>query len=91
MKAFCAELDDLEQEVSVLKHYWDRMRIPQLSLVLARDIKSLQLLSLESSIRHMRRYIRTWDPTYLEYTREYEKQAISFEQSFYEALGKMWD
>jgi len=86
VKAFCAELDDLELEVSVLKHYWDQMRIPQRSLVLARDIKSLQLLSLESSLQHRRRYIRTWDPTYLEYTREYDRQAISFEQGFYEAL-----
>jgi len=91
VKAFCAELDDIEREVSVLKHYWDQMRIPKRSLVLARDIKALQLLSLESSLQHRRRYIRTWDPTYLEYTREYDRQAISFEQGFYDALGKMWD
>ena len=54
-------------------------------------VAKLQLLSLESSIRHKRRYIRTCDPTYREYTREYARQVMSFEQSFYEALGKMWD
>ena len=86
IKTLCMELDDLEHEVSVVKNYWDKMRIPEQSLVLARDIKSLQLLSLESSIQHRRRYIRTWDPTYREYSEEYARQARSFDQSFYDAL-----
>ena len=88
VKAFCGDLDDLEREVSRVKHYWDQMRMPQLSLVLARDIKSLQLMSLQSCIEHMRRYVKTWDPTYREYAKEYARQAMSFDQSFYDALHR---
>lgn len=86
VKAFCVELDDLGREVSVVKQYWDQMRIPRRSLVLARDVKYVQLLSLESSIFHMQRYIRTWDPANREYAEEYARQARSFKQSFYDAL-----
>ena len=89
VKDFCAELDDLDREISIVKRYWDQMRIPQRSFVLARDIKFLQLLSLKSSLQHRRRYIRTWDPTYREYAREYAGRAMSFDQSFYDALHQV--
>jgi len=86
VKALSARLDDLERQASTLKDYWRGARIPEKTLVIARDVKYLQLLSLRSSIRQCRRYLKTWDPTCREYALEYYRQVAQFEADFYEAL-----
>lgn len=86
VKILVAELDNLEREITTLRTYWGRARIPEDSLVSARDIKSLQLLGMRSSVQQMSRYVKTWDPTYREYAKELIKQVQSFEISFHDAL-----
>jgi len=79
-------LETLEEQVSLLKELWSRARIPEHELVMARDIKYLQLLSLRSSIRQCRRYLETRDPTCREYALELYGQISRFDGSFYDAL-----
>lgn len=86
VKACQAQLEDLEDGISRLISRWDHSRIPERSLVQAREIKSLELLCLKSSVQQARRYLRTWDPTYREYAREQYRQALSFEGIFSESI-----
>lgn len=87
VKELSSELDNLARRIEVLRGYWERMLIPSRSLVLSRDIKFVQLLSVSSTVFHMQRYLKTWDPTYREYALEYAKQARTFEKSFYNRFG----
>jgi len=86
VKALSARLDDLEEQVLTIRDCWSRARIPEKAMMLARDVKYLHLMSLRSSIRQCRRYIKTWDPTCREYALEHNEQAELFEKGFHNAL-----
>ena len=86
VKSFYKELDDLEEKTGMLRDSWDHARIPDISFVISRDIKNLQLLCMDSSIRQRRRFVKKWDPTFKEYAIEHARQARQFEESFMESF-----
>ncbi|HNY63964.1 MAG TPA: hypothetical protein PKM41_00915 [Deltaproteobacteria bacterium] len=77
-----------EEKAAGLMSAWREMKLPDFGLLRARDVKTLQLLSLESSISQAYRYVRTGDPSYYEYAEAHLIQYIAFMDTFTEALGK---
>lgn len=82
------ELQSRDKALENLKSAWSELTLPEYSLLLARDIKTLQLVSLEASAEQALNYVKSGDPTNLEYAREHLKQAESFQESFREALPR---
>lgn len=85
-KAFISDLKALEGSLVELINAWKQSRIPDFSLLLVRDIKLLQLSSLEASIEKTVKYAGSQDPTYREYAKAHMAQYSSFEESFKERL-----
>jgi len=77
-----------EEKAAGLMSAWREMKLPDFDLLRARDVKTLQLLSLESSISQALRYVRTGDPSYYEYAEAHLIQYVAFMDAFTEALGK---
>lgn len=85
-KTFIADLRKLEDSLDELREMWKKMTLPDFSLLYMRNIKILQLMSLETSIEHTIRYAETGDPTYREYAKVQMDQVRSFDESFKTAL-----
>lgn len=85
-KAIRKSLEGLKGDTARLMEAWRQIMLPDFSLLLMRDIKKLELLSLESSIEQSLKYVGTGDPTCREYAKAYMSQALSFEKSFRENL-----
>ncbi len=85
-KAFTSGLEALGRSLDELKSSWEQTMIPDFPLLLMRDIKLLQLSSLEASIEMTVRYAETEDPTYREYAKAFMAQYGSFEESFRQRL-----
>ncbi len=80
------EFQSRDKALEDLKSSWRELRLPEYSLLLTRDIKILQLVSLEASAEQALNYAESGDPTNLEYAREHLRQAEAFQESFREAL-----
>jgi hypothetical protein len=85
-KAFRAGLKAQKEKVVALLGDWRDMKLPEMSLIKMRDIKSLQLLSLEASLDQALKYVDKNDPTYFEYAKANLAQYATFESNFREAL-----
>lgn len=85
-KAFTSDLKTLERSLVELMSAWKKTRLPDFSLLIGRDIKLLQLSSLEASIEKTIKYVESDDPTYREYAKAHMAQYSSFEESFREKL-----
>ncbi len=82
------ELRSRDKAMENLKIAWNELRLPEYSLLLMRDIKILQIVSLEASVEQALNYVESGDPTNLAYAREHLRQAKSFQESFLEALPR---
>jgi len=80
------EFRSRDKALEDLKVAWNELRLPEYSLLLMRDIKLLQLVSLDASAEQALNYVESDDPTTLAYAREHLRQAKSFQESFLEAL-----
>ena len=85
-KALRPVLASRRQAVAGLKAAWRDLELPDHALLLTRDIKMLQLMSLEASVEHAMRYANSADPTSREYAWEHLRQVFSFQESFRDAL-----
>ena len=59
------------------------------SLVHLGEIKTLQMITWVQSLEERRKYFKTSDPTYRDYTLEHMKQAGAFQESFMRELRKV--
>lgn len=80
------EFRSRDKALEDLKATWNELRLPDYSLLMMRDIKILQIVSLEASVEQALNYVESGDPTNLAYAREHLRQAKSFQESFLEAL-----
>lgn len=85
-KALKREFRSRDKALEDLKSAWNELRLPEYSLLLMRDIKMLQIVSLEASAEQALNYVKSGDPTNREYAREHLRQAESFQESFLDAL-----
>lgn len=85
-KSLLSGLMSRARAVEDLRAAWSRLRLPDYSLLLARDIKMLQLMSLDASVEQALAYAESGDPTNREYAWEHLRQAVAFQESFREAL-----
>lgn len=85
-KATEKTLEGLAEDTRDLMESWRLITLPSFSLLLMRDIKKLELLSLKSSIEQLLAYVETGDPTHREYAGAHMSQAESFEKRFRETL-----
>ncbi len=85
-KAFRKELASLKNRTALITKTLRQARLPDFSLLKARDIKLLQVLSLEASIDQTLRYLKNEDPTSIAYAEAQLRQAASFNESFQAAL-----
>jgi len=85
-KSLLSGLISRARAVEDLRAAWSRLRLPDYSLLLARDIKMLQLMSLDASVEQALAYAESGDPTNREYAWEHLRQAVAFRESFREAL-----
>jgi hypothetical protein len=85
-KAFMADLKENRGSLDQLKDTWKKVKLPDFSLVLVRDIKILQLLSLETSIDQTAKFVKTGDPTFREQAKAQLGMAKSFDEHFKAAL-----
>jgi hypothetical protein len=76
------EINRLKKEAKDLLRSWEKVRVPDRSLLILGEIESSQLLTVNMSLEERRIYLTTWDPTYLEYTYEHMEQALTFDSSF---------
>lgn len=80
-KAFRNDLKTLEQSIEELMNEWKQAKLPDFSLLLLRDTKVLQLVSLDASIEKSIKYIESADPTNREYAKAHMFQYGSFAES----------
>ncbi len=80
------ELVSLKEKALLIAKRLRQSRLPDFSLLKARDIKLLQVLSLEESIEQTRRYLKKADPSSIAYAEAQLRQAASFNESFQAAL-----
>jgi hypothetical protein len=85
-KALRAGLTDLRSKVSALLDDWRNAKVPDLSLVKIRDIKVVQLISLDASLAQALMFVGRNDPSYFAYARADLDQYAAFEETFREAL-----
>ncbi len=88
-KSCLEEVNALRKAVKASQTSWSTVRIPDRSLVLLGEIKSLQMLAWRLSLDERRRYLTTWDPTYRDLALEHMKQTATFEASFAQAMKKV--
>lgn len=81
------QLDFVEKEVMILKQSWEDITLPDKSLVILRDIKVLRLSSLVLHIRDSKRFIKSGDPTDMDYSIEHLRQSSIFEERFKRLLS----
>jgi hypothetical protein len=85
-KALKAGLTDLRSKMSALLNGWRAVKLPDLSLVRMRDIKVVQLVSLDASLTQALSFVNRNDPSYFEYAKADLAQYASFEEPFQDAL-----
>jgi hypothetical protein len=86
-KALTADLNARRQKVAALLADWENMKLPDFSLINARDIKGLQLLALDASLEQAVKYVDKRDPTCFEYARANLGQYAAFEDTFQDAAS----
>lgn len=86
-KPFLPVLEERMRAVEKLRQDWSTLELPDISLLVPREIKALGLMSLHASVEHALRYARTGNPTSREYAWEHLRHALSFRESFHEAAG----
>jgi len=89
IRGYKKDMKRLIRESRELRDDWDDMILPDRSLVILREIKSLQLMSIGLAIEEKVRFIKTWDPTHREYAIEHCRQARSFDEAFKREMQKL--
>ncbi|MGC9325626.1 MAG: hypothetical protein ACP5G0_12875 [Desulfomonilia bacterium] len=82
VKGFERDIDSLEELLSRLTDRWETLRIPDISRAPLHDVKRLEFLSYKQSLMDRRRFTRRYDPTFLEYALEHDRQAGTFRDLF---------
>ena len=85
-KKYSEKINNPMEVVTHLLRAWSSMRIPERSLVQLSEIKTLQMIAWLQSLEERKRYFKTSDPTYRDYTLEHMRQAGVFQDSFTRTL-----
>lgn len=85
-KALKAAIGAEADRARALLEDWKALKLPDFSLIRMRDVKTVQLLSLEASLDQARRFASGGDPSPLAYARANLDQYASFHAAFRDAL-----
>jgi hypothetical protein len=88
-KRYSEKINNPMEVVTYLQRAWSSMRLPERSLVQLSEIKTLQMIVWLQSLEERKRYFKTSDPTYRDYTLEHMKQAGDFQESFTRIFRKV--
>jgi len=91
IKEALKQIDNIDDEALKLKAGWKKIKIPSRSCVVLREVKQLEIHSVESICRDYREYIEDWSPTVREYYREHLRQKELFDASFNRYLKELKD
>jgi hypothetical protein len=81
-KAYIADLVENRGRLDGIMDAWRNLSLPDFSLLLVRDIKILQLLSLQTSIDQTVKFVKSGDPTYREQAKAQMGMARSFDENY---------
>jgi len=87
-KALQAAIGAETDRAKALLEDWKALKLPDFSLIRLRDVKVVQLLSLEASLDQARRFVSGGDPSPLAYARANLDQYASFDAALRDALPR---